>query len=83
MPVQTSSSPRWSRSAKLSRFLADRRLGTECGWAVHPLRAVDKSYACHELCAAHVSIALRRHRRAEEQLVPNSSVESVVWRQGR
>ena len=33
------------------------RLGTDCGPAVHPVRAVDKSCACHELCAAHISFA--------------------------
>ena len=79
----TSSKRRLSESGNLSRFFPDARLGTNRGRSVHPVRAVDKSCACHELCAAHVSIALEWHRRADEQLVPDSGVDSVVWRQGR
>ena len=62
----TSSKRRLSMSGNSPRFFPDMRLGTDCGPAVHPVRAVDKSCACHELCAAHVSIASRAHRRAAE-----------------
>ena len=61
-----------SKSGNTSRFFPDMRFGTDCGRAVHALRAVEESCACHELCAAHISMAVRRHRRAAEQTVPQT-----------
>ena len=51
-------------------------IGTDCGRAVHPMRAALGQYPCHRRCRGYRPKALLNRRRAEEQVVPDYGVES-------